>query len=170
MPDRSRIEPALSSAHDGKAIWKWDHGEATGCDELGAPDLDTAYEVCIFDQTGSGSYALASDFHVPAGASWRFDERGDECGWTYRDKTLAADGVKRFALESGVDGRSSIVLSAIGPRASVPEPAGESRFLHFQSSAVVQVFGDTGVCWESSFSEASKNDGSKFRATRKVRP
>ena len=159
----------LSTAHDGKALWKWDRGEATECGEFDAPDLVTDFDVCIFDSLGGGEYTLASHFSLPATPAWQIHGDGDDCSWLYKDKTFATDGIKRFAMESGTNGRASMTLSAIGPETPVPAPLGEEQFLHATSGVVVQAFNGTGTCWESSFDEALKNDGKKFRAARKVR-
>jgi len=105
---------------------------------------------------------------VPPTALWRLESRGDQCTWTYKDRTLVTDGLKRFVLESQSDA-ASFAFTAIGPRAPLPTPAGPDRFLNFAAPAIVQMTGGLGVCWESTFTDASKNDGQKFRASSPTR-
>ncbi len=169
--DASGASLLLSTAHDGKAIWKWDHGQGTDCADFGAPDQDSVYEMCIFDAVGSGEYVLASDFHLPATAVWQIHDRDGQCSWTYRDRSMAMHGIKRLGLDSGPDGKAAIALSAQGAETPVPTPVSSERFLNFNPSVVVQLFNVSdsgqGMCWQSTFTDASKNDGKKFRAALK---
>jgi hypothetical protein len=129
-----------------KMNWKW-KGEATALGDFGAPNLTTAYRVCLYDGAG----AIQLDLAVPAGGTCA----GKDCwkslrtGFSYRDREAAAAGLSRVVFKAGVDGRASIQVQANGagfalpglPLAVAPEPA-----------RAVLINEESGLCWAAEFS------------------
>jgi hypothetical protein len=150
----------LSTRGDGKARWKWTRGEATTCDDLGAPDAETGYDVCIYDGAGGGGYDLAAHFALPASGQW---ERGGDCRWTYKDRSGATDGITSMKLTPREQGRASIQLSVEGEAAPLPVPVAADRFLSSDPDVTVQISNGAGVCWESRLTESRKNTGDSYK-------
>lgn len=155
----------LSVRGDGKARWKWNDGEATSCDDLGAPNIDTAYDLCIYDGIGGDGYSLAAHFHLPASELWTL---GEGCRWSYSDTASAADGIGSFRLTPGETGRTAVRFGARGPVAPIPTPIATDRFMSMDPTTTVQLSNSHGGCWESQFTLARKNTGEKFKTSRLI--
>jgi cysteine-rich repeat protein len=153
----------FSRGKDGKARWSWEHGPATECADFGDPVADTSYDLCVYDALGDGSYRLATSLHVPATSSW---VTPDGCSWIYKDKTGANQGVRTVRLRSGTDERASIAVSARGAKLPLPAPISAEQFFAMSPDVTVQLFSDSGFCWQSVTTEARRNSASVFRSGR----
>jgi cysteine-rich repeat protein len=149
------------AANGGSGGWKWRHGDATACDEVGSPDIDTDYDVCVYDGTGANTYALATSFHLSANASWAL--QGD-CGWLYADDAAASDGISRFEISTGDDGTASVGFGLRGGNIPFPTPVASNRLFHMNPAVTVQMSNGSGVCWESQFTSAYRNTATNFKS------
>jgi hypothetical protein len=147
----------------GKFRWNWEKGAATDCADFGNPALTTDYDVCVYDQVEPGQYELATSLHLPANPVW---ESRNSCDWIYLDKTQSIDGIRRFTLHPGSAGKSAIRLFATGANTPMPTPVAADRFFAMDPNVTVQLISSTGACWESEFSGAYRNNGTKFRSRR----
>jgi cysteine-rich repeat protein len=151
---------------NGKLSWKWSRGESTSCAAIGTPSVDTDYDLCIYDGTGSGQYAPPSHLHLPASGLWSVR---DECDWTYSDNDVAVDGIKKIKLKpTDEPDKSAIGLSARGLLVPIPAPVAADRFMSMDPNVTVQLLNSLGECWESDFIEAKKNTGNTFRTNRLI--
>ncbi len=152
----------VDSANDNadKLRWKWGRGERTDANEFGQPDLDTTYDLCIYDGIGSGLYSLEAWLEVSPSSNWlqRSEDR-----WKYKDRTGAEDGIQGANLRAGVDEKVKIMMKGGGENLPTPN-------LPFEVNPVVavQLSNDRGVCWGSEFIEATKNTDTKFKAKRRI--
>jgi cysteine-rich repeat protein len=153
---------SISTRGDGKARWKWTRGEETTCEDLGAPDADTGYDVCIYDGTGGGDYDLAAHFALPASGLW---ERGSDCRWSYKDSSGATDGITSIKMTPREAGRASIQLMAEGETAPLPAAVAADRFLNADPDVTVQIVNSAGACWESRLTDERKNTGDSYKGT-----
>jgi hypothetical protein len=136
-----------------KLKWTWKKGFATLA-ELGRPDVDDDYELCVFD-TSSPTGALLLAARVPAGADWRPTSKG----FKYKSASLAPDGVQSVALTSGDFGKAKMSVKGKGDLLPLPvsvEP--------LPLPLLMQLQGEAGGCWEARFSNPTSNDGKKFKA------
>jgi cysteine-rich repeat protein len=138
----------LPDSRRDRLSWRWPWGEATALAELGDPVATTAYALCVYDVTPSGSRLVLSS-RAPAGGlcggvpCWR--DLGPR-GFRYIDRAGSPDALIRLLLRPGEEGRARIVLRARGallPSLSLP--------LAQQPEAVVQLRSDAGACWESRY-------------------
>lgn len=155
----------LTISNDGKARWKFGRGASTACEDFGSPDVDTSFDLCIYDGTGGGTYSLAARFHIPAGPTW---ELGSNCRWSYRDASGTADGVHSIKLSPSATDKTAVQLSAEGPSSALPTPVSGTRFMLFDPNLVVQFHSSEGNCWESEFTEARMNSGTKLKTNRLI--
>ena len=134
--------------------WTWKKGDATTLAELGRPDVDDGYALCVFDPS-SPAGALVLSARAPAGAAWRAAGKG----FKYKSASHLPDGLQALALTSGVAGKAKMSVKGAGdplllPAVPAPLPL----------PLVVQLQDDAGGCWEAAYSAASANDGTKFKA------
>lgn len=139
--------------------WRWKKGQATSREELGDPLDATDYAICVFDGHDTDA-TLVLQSHVPAaqpcGAASCWRDRGAR-GFSYKDKTAAADGVRKIVLKPGDDFRSSITLDVRG--------ADLSGRLPFASTPTLQLHRlDEEICWGAELSEIQRNDSGTLKA------
>ncbi len=121
------------------------------------------YALCVYDGV-TGKPTLVSSLEIPPGSYWR---NKSPKGWTYRDRSGAADGVWLIKLETGDAGRSRVLVQGRGLNLRVPPAAGPFRFFEQNPYLVVQLMNDeTGVCWTSKFTPAQtkKNRHGEYKA------
>lgn len=133
--------------------WKWGNGEATSLEDLGAPDDDDYYQLCIYD---SGGLKLAATM-MPSGAC-----TPKPC-WTrrqaslmYRNKARLPNGIQSLGLKSSLTpGKAKIGIKGSGARLGMPS-LGE-----ISAPIRVQLVRPGGPCWEAVYSMLKlKPDGS----------
>ncbi len=133
-----------------RVLFEYAGGDAA-VEELGRPDRDTDYALCIYDATP----AIVLSATVPAGATcrrrpcWRKVSRG----FRYGDRRpYHADGAKKVLLKGGVDAvRTKLKFVLQGDR--IGGSPSEMPMLPLADGAtlVVQVVNGAGICWEGSF-------------------
>jgi hypothetical protein len=81
-------------------------------------------------------------------------------GFTYADRSLAADGVQRISFRAGADGKTQIAVVAKGARLALPSP-----LTTLASPVTVQLRSATGACWSATFGfpPASRQTPTRFR-------
>jgi cysteine-rich repeat protein len=140
-----------------KVSFKWTKGAATTFAEFGAPDVGDDYDLCIYGP----SNVLVLGRKVPAGGTcngkpcWK---KADGKGYTYIDKLRDPDGIDKFQVVAGTDGRAKIQVSGKDVNLQMPSLAGVALPL------VVQVRSDAGGCWGATFSVAQKKDAAQVKA------
>ena len=140
-------------------VWKWNRGEATELAAFGDPLATTAYEVCIFDQSGPVPMAVMHAVVEPGGVC-----NGKDCWkavadrrFKYRNGEAVPDGVTKLQLNKGEDEKAKIVLKGKGELLALPT-------LPLPMPFHVQLRNDLGECWQAIYTEAglSRNDAAKF--------
>jgi hypothetical protein len=156
---RLRLHDAASDADDSLS-WKWPYGQETALASFGDPFAQTAYELCVFDASGSAvAYAAYSPADDCDGAScWRTKKTG----FQYQRRVDGEDGgasSSRLALKAGADGKAKITAKLKGGLLSVGG-------LPPDAPVLVQLRAGDAGCWEASFSAPAKSsDASSFEDT-----
>ncbi len=150
----SKLAISYSPKTDRRALqWKWSAGETFAQAELGTPDVDTRYTVCIYDTSG-GQPQLMTWFDVYNG----FWTSKAPSGWSfYGGKYGNVDGISAARLRaSPTGGRTSVSMRAAAYYdIPVPYPVSGSRYFGDGASFVVQLVGTSGFCLQSDFPAAS---------------
>ena len=127
--------------------WKWSKGEATSKADFGNPVVDTAYQICLYDNTAGLLATGAEADNTCAGRPcWR--ERPGGFRFADRDQTT---GLRIVHLKAGTEGRAKIRVLGRGENLSMPDLPLASFPLK------VQAVNTEGECWESTFSSADRN-------------
>ena len=142
-------------------VWKWLKGAATTVADFGAPTAGDDYELCVYD----GSGALVTSAGAPAAGLCA----GNPCwsslgtnGFKYKDKDLTPDGLLKVLLRSGDTGKAKVVAKGKGLNLDLPAlPIDGADF-----PLVVQMQGEQGECWSSSFDSGNviRNDAGQLKA------
>jgi cysteine-rich repeat protein len=141
--------------------WKWRSGPAISQGSLGSPNTSTTYALCVYDTTGSAS-SIATQLVLPPQPAW-LDR--DPSGWSYTDSSAFFDGFVSVSLSTGTTGRSKAQIKAAGVNLPMPAPVSATRFFDEQPTVTVQLVNDaTPLCWQSTFTTATINDGLRFKA------
>lgn len=134
-----------------KIIWKWIKGAATTKDEFANPTATATYGLCIYENGAIIGTAAVS----PDPTKWSTISTK---GFKYKDKNGTAFGIQKILLKSGAATKAKVLVKGKG--AALPDPSPDLML-----PVVVQlVNGDTGVCWESTFTSAIKNQVGLFKA------
>jgi len=131
--------------------WKWLAGQATTQEELGAPDSDTVYRLCVYVGDGVAA-SLAAELAVDHPTGWTSKSPK---GWSYMEQTGSQSGVSGIRLGAGPDGRAKQQWKARGEQTVLPEPVDEQRYFHPSAVVVVQARHSLGQCWTSAFAAAA---------------
>lgn len=132
-----------------KLVWKWTKGAETTLPELGDPTATTNYALCVYagDQVGT--------VELPSGASWL--PMGSK-GFRFKDLTGTPNGAQKALVKSGAAGKARALVKGKG--VNLPDLTAP-----LEEPVRVQLVNDSnGVCFESVYSVATKNDGKKFLA------
>lgn len=140
--------------------WTWKKGQALSIDDLGSPNWNTDYALCVYDSSG-GQASLATSLELPANAFWIY--KGAR-GWVYKDSSAYTAGIQRLLFKTGSAGRAKALLKAKGENLPMPERAEATRMFSMDPNVTVQVVNDEGHCWTSEFSTARRNNATKFKA------
>jgi hypothetical protein len=157
-PGKGRIRLADAEDDNGDSLsWKWPYGEESSLESFGVPLSETAYELCVFDASGSAiAYTTYSpDDDCDGESCWR----EKKTGFQYTRRVDSEDGDtsrSRLSLKAGADGKAKIVASAEGGLFSIGG-------LPPEAPVVVQLRAEGAGCWEASFSApARSSDGTTF--------
>jgi hypothetical protein len=157
--------PTLNDDGSFALTWKWLRGPATAKEDYGYPPANANYLLCVYTGTTA---ALAMQTVVPASGEcggrdcWK--ETGSR-GFKYRDRTAAADGIKRVQLRAGSAGKAKIALKGLADELDLTPG---TLPLDAADDVIVQL-GTNGNdnCWEAVFPPASirGNSEERFKAT-----
>jgi hypothetical protein len=141
--------------------WKLSGAGLVTQSDLGDPITSRTYALCIYDETAS-SPALVAALEIAPSTSW---DNKDPKGFNYKDRAGSSDGVTKAQLKTGQTGKSMASVSAKGTAIPMPSPITDAKFFDQDTKVTVQVVNDeTGTCWTSEFSTATKNGGGQFKA------
>ncbi len=156
-----RILNRFDSGGD-RLAWKWARGAAFDQADLGLPDFDTTYSMCIFDQS-AGIDRFAGSINILPSENW--EARGSK-GYRYVDRYSTNGGLRKMLLRTGREGRTSFQLDARGEFLRTPAPTSVHDYFELDETLRVQLINSEGMCWTSEFSAegTSFNDPIRFKA------
>ncbi len=148
-PGRSVLRIKQPNAERRLVRWSWLRG-TTALADFGHPVTSADYALCLYDQ---GGQLLNAD--VPAHSEkWR----ARTGKYRYRDSAATADGVKKILLKESDSDRGKVKVVAKG--ASIPALA-----LPLTLPVTAQlVNSETAACWEATYTAATNNDTTGFKA------
>lgn len=148
-----RIRNFPDDTHD-QLVWRWRRGEATTYGEL---EIDATHTgtVCAYATDGApGGDMLLVEALLSGDLGWTKTPRR----LVYESPIAFPGGISRLTLTPGTNGRAKIALAAKGPHL----PLGPTTPL--APPIVVQYANESGQCWQSTFSDPSRNDGMRVNA------
>ncbi|MFN2377667.1 MAG: hypothetical protein ABR538_14105 [Candidatus Binatia bacterium] len=152
---------------DAQLKWQWKKGDAVGPELLGAPDVDTDYTLCIFDQAG-GEPVLSGSYVVPAATSaWTLKYGEGRGSGSFVNKISPPDGISNLKAKAyTTPGKSSASVKASGASLDLPLPFSINLYFQHTPSLVAQLRNSEGACWTTEFlpAEFKKNDGGQAKA------
>ena len=142
--------------------WKWRKGEAFAQSDLGNPEVDTPYALCIFDRSAGVPRLVAS---VAIDPNQRWVSKAPK-GYTYKDADGLDDGVSNARFKTGADGRTAAQINAKGANLPAILPFGTAAYFDQDPRVTVELRNGSGACWSTEFvSESTRlNDGGRFKA------
>jgi hypothetical protein len=159
LPGKAKllIKHSTTPSHD-LILWKWLKGEATALGDFGSPaSVGGAISAfCIYDQT-AGVPSLFFGATIPPSSPW---VPTGSTGFKYDDPTLSNSGMQRITLKSGSSGKAKIIAKGKGANLNL-----STAQMAKNPAVIVQFKNNTGQCWTSSFSFATKNQPDQFKAT-----
>lgn len=151
-----RLSQKIGNTAKNRFVWAWNKGAATSLAELGDPLNTTTFSACVYDGSGSLLTQLAI---APGGVCvdkpcWKAVGRPATPGFRYANKLTNGDGVTRFIIKAGIDGKARIRLVAKAgsllmptlPLVQTPNPV-----------VVMLVNSANSSCWEASYSDPPKS-------------
>ncbi|MEO8602739.1 MAG: hypothetical protein ABI629_09195 [bacterium] len=152
--DRSALQIRNNADNSRDSLtWRWSKGAATTQMEFGDPTVGATYALCLY----SGITSVA-EIQVPASPTF-WSPLGTK-GYKYRDVASLQDGAQKITLKSGLSGRAKALVKGRGINLPDPINAGPLTL-----PVTVQLVNDgNGLCWQSVFTNASKNLTTQFKA------
>jgi hypothetical protein len=138
-----------------KFIWKFIKGQATSTQDFEDPTSTAAYALCIYS---GPTDALVFTMAVPPNSS-KWSTLGTK-GYKYLDPTWVADGAQKIRLKSGLADKTKVLIKGRG--INLDDPI-EVTGLALPVTAQLLNY-ETGICWETSYSQALKNSSALFKA------
>ncbi len=133
--------------------WKMIKADTTSFADFSDPRGTTNYALCVYANSN-----LAMEMGVPPGPSWSV--LGNDKGFTYNDPPAVEDGAQKIILKSGLSNKAKIIVRGHG--VSLGDPL-VNPLLPLPVTVQLTNF-DTGICWETSFATALRNQPSSFKA------
>jgi hypothetical protein len=167
-PSKSKIvlRDSTDDARD-KVQWTWNQGQATTAAELGDPVGSADYAFCVYDGPPATPRLLLSSV-APSGGTC---EDGSSCwiakgtppgskGYVYKDRELLLpDGLKSVKLMPGIAGKAKAKAKGQGQLLALPSP------MNVTLPVVVQLQGEHGTCFETTYTAAKVDREEAFIAT-----
>lgn len=138
--------------------WKW-KGDATTLADFGDPAGGDAYELCLYDESGTptlvGQSIIAGGGRCKGKPCWK--PLGSK-GFAYSDGQRIVFGIGSIKLKAGVAGKASVQVKGQGGWLVPPS-------LALGLPLRVQLMRVGGACWEAVYSSAhaSRNDTERFQ-------
>jgi probable HAF family extracellular repeat protein/cysteine-rich repeat protein len=138
-----------------QVVFRWGKGPAVPLANFGTPTSEDV-RLCVYDQTGS-TYTLAfgGSASVAGGGAWI----ARSTGWKFKSRSGAPDGITDTTLTA-----SNAPLKAKLQAKAKGHLSIEALPLQKSPRAVAQLKTSQGECWGASFSSATKNSTTAFRA------
>ncbi len=152
-PGASSLQLLARGGSADRLTWRWRRGAATSSAELGRPDIDTGYALCLYDET-AGVPQRKLRLTMPAGPGWKATARG------FKHRATGLPQGSRLAVEvkSGEQGRAQASVTGRGPALGLPGlPFAQ------QDALRVQLL-DGQACWEADFGTSRQNQTDRFLA------
>jgi hypothetical protein len=132
--------------------WKWGKGAATTTAEVGAPDVGTSYELCVYDAAPS----LIFKASMPAGgtcagkACWKVTAKKAD----YKDKAATPAGIRQLAVKPApTNGKAKAQVKGQGVLLTMPTlPIAPSAL-----PLTAQLRNSDGTCWTATFTTVKAN-------------
>ena len=161
-PRASRLSIRDGKGGRDKLIWGWRKGQETAPGDFGDPTTTSSYVVCLYAKAG-GVLTTVFEEDVPAATTCSgkscWSASGD--GFAYMDRKFDQGSMRKLSLVPGADGSARVDMRASGPALAPP-----SLPLDMSVPVEVQLINlETDTCWSSTFSSASRNDTSRFKAS-----
>ena len=140
----------------GKLSWKWTSSGTVNLSDFGSPATTTGYVLCLYANAGLKLTAQAlPDRTCGTKPCWK--ALGTK-GFKYKDKAGTPNGLTGIKLVAGGAGKARIGVKGKG--ANLPAPA-----LPLAIPVRAQFKrADTGACWDATYSTATTNTTSEFKA------
>lgn len=147
---------ALPSGRN-RTQFRWGKGPVVRLADFGNPTGGELVQLCVYDQTGPTTYALAfsGSPSVSDGGAWT----GSPTGWKFASTTGVPDGITRVTLEAG-----TIPLAATVQVRAKNSPALAPLPLQSAPSVVAQLKTSLGTCWGATFATPTLNTATEFKA------
>jgi hypothetical protein len=139
-----------------KLSWKWTSSATVAASDFGSPPTTTNYLLCLYDNSGEKLSAQApADRMCGTTPCWK--ALGTE-GFKYGDKVGTPDGLTRALLKAGGASKGKISFTGGGANLHLP-------MLPLTTPVRVQLRrSGSSVCWEATYSIATTNTASEFKA------
>ena len=137
--------------------FQWGKGPVVPLASFGDPTGGDVLQLCVYDQTGPDTYALAltGSPSVSGGGAWT----GGPLGWRFRSATGAPDGITRVTLTAAaIPLKGKVQVKTLNSPSFAPLPLQQSP------SVVVQLKTSSGACWGATFSTRAVNTATEFKA------
>ena len=155
-----------TKAGKDKLSWQWGKGAAFAQSDVGTPQADTIYTLCVYDTTAAVS-RLATSIEIASSPTlWTSN---DPKGMVYKDKLGGSHGVTAAQLKTGIAGKTKVKVSAGGTSLLLPPSNSTNSFFSQSPSVTVQLVSSVGKCWTSQFTAAdtTSNTARVFKAVTK---
>lgn len=140
------------------AAWfRWGKGSVVPLAAFGDPTGGELLQLCIYDQTGPDTYALAltGSPSVSGGGAWT----ARPMGWRFRSMTGAPDGITGVTLTAATSAlKNKLQVKVKSSPEFAPLP------LQQDPSVVAQFRTSFGACWGATFSTPTVNTAAEFKA------
>jgi hypothetical protein len=140
--------------------WKWDKGAYFAQGDLGDPNTDTSYALCIYDTIASAP-AVAAEMLITPNDGW---EVVAPKGLLFGETAGRVAGLRQIIVRTGDPGRSSIRARASGPYMPLPTPFSGTQLFAADPAVTVQLVNADGTCWESVLSTMTVNTAVRAKA------
>jgi cysteine-rich repeat protein len=142
---------------NNRAHFKWGKGPVVPLSDFGDPTGGERLQLCIYDQTGPNSYALAFRGSLPASAGgvWA----GSTTSWRFANSAGVSDGITGVTLKAG-----TVPFAARVEAKGKNSPALTLLPLQADPSVIAQFKTSLGACWGATFSTPMLNTATEFKA------
>jgi uncharacterized delta-60 repeat protein len=149
-----RLQASVS--YGRRAQFNWGNGPVVPLTDFGDPGSELS-RVCVYDQTGPGSYALV--LSGSPSAIGRGTWKATSTGWRFKSRFGVPDGITRVSLEASTAPlRARVQVKAKNPTFATELP------LQAHPSVVAQFKMSHGTCWGATFSMPKTNSATEFKA------
>ena len=152
--------PKRAGKGGNRTQFKWAKGPVVPLADFGTPGDPPAgdqFELCVYDQTASGSYALvlSGSPSVRGGGVWT----AKRSVWKFKSSTGMPNGIVGVTLKA-----AKTPLEAKVQMKAASSPSFGPLPLHGNPSVIAQVRTTLGPCWSATFPRPAVNTVQEFKA------